>query len=335
MSSHGDEGYETQRTHCSSQTAASEMSSPVSQPFTPQHRTHYASPGFGQSDGYSPSSHVTQPFCPALTEPSPMSVGHTAFPSTPSHNCTTEFSAGEDRTLEPESPLPHSIVSRQSPSGLHSIPHSGHLNLPASPDELPSIVHRRTPIPCSPLVKNDIQASTPHMVQKYNTPFTPQSKHKSIAAAGTVRHLFSPKVYSPGSQQTPQVTVETNFNSGMPQHIQEVEASVASLIQPSQTTTNQSMNYTNFVSGVSSGENRSTPINVRAKSLFNGDVLSTIDNTIGCISIPPSQSVVEMPPPPEGKEKGKKGCRGKGKKAANTKEIGKGNAGYHASLDSR
>ena len=267
---------------------------------------------------------MTHPFSPALTEQSVVSVQHTPqpHPSTPVHDSSAVFSPAGDKTLEPESPHPQDNVSMKSPAYMPSSPHIIHQNPPQSPDELtPALSSRRTPIPYSPLVKNDIQPSTPHMVQKYNTPFTPQSKHKSIMAAGTVRHLFSPQVYSPTTQmyspttrQNAQVMIQTNLENSVPQYTQEVEVNATSQTG-TQTSTNQSMNYTNFVSGVNSADSKSTPINLRSASVFHGDALTTIDNTIGCISLPPSQSTEEMPPPQEkGKGKGKKGSRGKEKK---------------------
>ena len=373
ISSQGDEGYETQRTPenifgsprpgCSSQAGTLEMSSPISQPYTPHSQMQETSftssprdkenhaislgenepvhspiqpcsPYSNQSELFSPASHATHPFSPALTEQSFVSEQRSIQSSTPQHDRSDVYSSG-DKTLEPESPFPGENVSMKSPAFMPSTPHIVHQNPPQSPDELaPSVASRRTPIPCSPLVKNDIQPGTPHMVQKYNTPFTPQSKHKSIMAAGTVRHLFSPQVYSPTSQvysPTPQVyspttqknaqvMIQTNLENGVPQFTQEVEVNATSQTG-TQTSTNQSMNYTNFVSGVNTTDSRSTPISVRSASVFHGDPLTTIDNTIGCISLPPSQSAGDIPPistmampPPQGKGKGKRGGKGKEKK---------------------
>ena len=342
MNSQKDEGYETQRAQsmdelynsprpsCSSQTA--EISSPVSQPCTPQHHSlhtsftsspcdsrkqpavslqgqgpgsspiHPHTPLSSQTDLFSPASHVTQPFSPALTEDS--LVNQTIQPSTPSQQSTKAFSPKRSETLGLQSPSYQNHVTLCSPVHLPSSPHIIHQNPPDSPDELPSTTNRVTPLPCSPLVKSDFQPSTPHMVQKYSTPFTPQSKHKTVMAAGTVRHLFSPQVYSPGTQKNARVMIQTNLANGVPAPIQEVEVSDSSSGQLSL------MNYTNFVSGVTSSDNRSTPIDLRAQSVFNGPELTTIDNTIGCISLPPSQSSSETPSFQK-RGKGKKGKSGK------------------------
>ena len=362
ITSQKDEGYETQRAQsmdelynspqrsCTSQTAVSEMSSPISQPYTPQHQPIHTSftsspcdgrkpstvalhghdlrsspipphtPLSSQTDLFSPASHTTHPFSPVLTED--CLDNQTLQPSSPNQHSTKAFSPRGSEVFELHSPSSQNMVSFHSPSYATETPHIVHQNPPESPDELLSTTNRPSPMPCSPLVKNDIQPGTPRMVQKYSTPFTPQSKHKAVMAAGTVRHLFSPQVYSPGTQKNAHIMIQNNLANGIPAPINEVEVCDSSSKQ-SLTMTNHSMNYTNFVSGVTSSESRSTPINVRAHSLFYGPELTTIDNAIDCISLPPSTKPTETTPPTK-QGKGKKARSGKEKVAQKKGEQNKG-----------